>query len=282
MSKRILWSSVVILILIAFGVSVGILQLDRYQKETTVTFLTVGEGDALLISQGSNQILIDGGRNSKNLLARLGRHIPFWDRTIETVIVTHPDADHIGGLPALFSAYHVNNFLSTGAESKTDVYTLLKKALETNHTTVSKVFRGSTIQLPNGGLLSIEYPLSVLPEEMTETNKGSIVTRFTYGETSMIFLGDLPSEESFLPGIQHIDILKVSHHGSRYSTSDVFLDQLTPREAVISVGKNSYGHPSPDVLHRLESRNILVHRTDENSDIQYVCTEVQKQCVFVP
>jgi len=281
MSKRILWSSLFIAILFASGIYASILWWDEYQTETIVTFLSVGEGDALLLSQGSNQIIIDGGRNGKNLLARLGRHIPFWDRTIEIVIATHPDADHIGGLLALFSAYHIDNFLFTGAESKTDVFVLLKKALEKNQTTLSKVFRESTVQLPKGGLLSVEYPQTTLPEETTETNKGSLVIRFIYGKTSMLFTGDLPSEETLIPDTLPADILKVSHHGSRYSTSSAFLDRLTPREAVISVGKNSYGHPSPDVLKRLEERNIIIHRTDRDGDIQYVCTEISKQCVFV-
>lgn len=279
MSKRILVSSLICFFFITCGLYAGIAWWDDYREKTIITFLSVGEGDALLISQGSNQIVIDGGRGSRDLLARLGRHMPFWDRTIEIVIATHPDADHIGGFPGLFSAYHINTFLFTGAESRTDVFTLLKKALEKHQTNTLKVSHGSTIQLPIDGLLSIEYPETTLPETMAETNKGSIVARFTYGKTSMLFTGDLPSEEVFLPDIGHIDILKVSHHGSRYSTSDAFLDQLTPREAVISVGKNSYGHPSPEVLKRLEERNIRIHRTDEDGDIQYTCTRTLEKCI---
>ncbi|MDD2766728.1 MAG: MBL fold metallo-hydrolase [Candidatus Moranbacteria bacterium] len=280
MSKKILLSSLVLLFFIACILYAGRTWWDGYREETFVTFLSVGEGDALLISQGSNQVVIDGGRKSKDLLARLGRYLPFWDRTIEVVIATHPDADHVGGFPGLFSTYHINHFLSTGAESETEVFTLLKQSLEKYHIDTLKVSRGTTLQLPIDGLLSIEYPETTLPETMAETNKGSIVARFTYGETSMLFTGDLPSEEMFLPDIGHIDILKVSHHGSRYSTSEVFLDQFTPKEAVISVGKNSYGHPSSEVLHRLKKRNIRIHRTDEEGDIQYVCTRALQKCIL--
>lgn len=281
MSKQKIYSSLLVLFFLAGILSVSLVWFDRYQKTTEINFLSVGEGDAILISQGSNQILIDGGRTGKDLLSRLGRHVPFWDRTIEVVIATHPDADHIGGFPALLGAYTVKQFLYTGVESKTDVYTLLKKSLETNHTEIQKIFRGSTLQLPGGGGLSVAYPLAILPSETAEANTGSVVARFSYGETSMLFTGDLPSEETVLAPVGQVDILKVSHHGSRFSTSANFLEQIKPKEAVISVGKNMYGHPSPDVLKRLEEKNVIVRRTDIGGDIQYRCTEILNRCVFV-
>lgn len=281
MSKQKIYSSFLILFFLAGILSVSLVWFDTYQKTTEVTFLSVGEGDAILFSQGSNQILIDGGRTGKDLLSRLGRHVPFWDRTIEVVIATHPDADHIGGLSALLGAYTVKQFLFTGVESKTDVYTLLKKSLETNHTEIQKIFRGSILQLPGGGSLSVEYPLAVLPPETAEANMGSVVARFSYGEMNMLFTGDLPNEETVLSDVGQIDILKVSHHGSRFSTSANFLEQIKPKEAVISVGKNMYGHPSPDVLKRLEENNVKVRRTDTDGDIQYRCTEIVNNCVLV-
>ncbi|NCQ06641.1 MAG: MBL fold metallo-hydrolase [Candidatus Moranbacteria bacterium] len=281
MSKRQIYSSFIFLILLSSTITLSLFWFHRYESITTVTFLSVGEGDAILISQGSNQILIDGGRRSKDLLSHLGRHIPFWDRTIETVIATHPDADHIGGLPDLARTYTVNQFLFTGAESETDIFSLLRKSLEENHVTKDRIFEGSLINLPRGGTMEVLFPDTPLPPETKESNKGSLVIRFTYGETMMLFTGDLPSEEMFIPNTGPIDILKVSHHGSRYSTSSVFLGQITPKEAIISVGKNSYRHPSPDVLKRLEEKHIVIRRTDQDGDIQYICTEVSHQCAFV-
>ncbi len=280
MSKQKIYGSFLVLILCTVCIFAGIRWFDTYQKTTEVIFLNVGEGDAILFSQGSNQILIDGGRSGKDLLARLGRHIPFWDRTIEIIIATHPDADHIGGFASLLSAYRVEKFLYTGAESKTEVFLLLKRALSENKTDILKIFRGSKVELPGEGNLFIEYPLSILPEEMAETNTGSIVARFSYGTTQMLFTGDLPSEEKVLPDIRPVDILKVAHHGSHYSTSADFLSRLMPQEAVISVGKNSYGHPSPDVLKRLEEEHIKIRRTDTDGDIRYLCTETVAKCVF--
>ncbi len=255
---------------------------QSYRKTTEAVFLNVGEGDAMLIMQGSNQILIDGGRSGKDLLARVGRHIPFWDRTIETVIATHPDADHIGGFVSLLGAYRVQRFLYTGAESDTETSSLLRQALEKNHTEISEIFRGGSIRFPYGGELAIEYPLTPLPKEMKDTNSGSIVSRFAYGTTQMLLTGDLPREEHVLPDMHTADILKVAHHGSKYSTSAEFLDRLKPTEAIISVGKNSYGHPSPDVIGRLTERGIAIRRTDSDGDIRYLCTQASARCILAP
>lgn len=279
-SRRKIYFSFAVLILTAVFLTVFIFWWHQYQATTFITFLDVGEGDAILISQGSNQILIDGGRQGKDLLARLGRQLPFWDRTIEAMIVTHPDADHIGGFASLISAYDVQVFLYTGAESDTETFSLLKKSITERNIKILKIFRGGKIQFPYGGELAIEYPLSPLPAEAKETNTGSIVSRFTYGETEILLTGDLPSEETVLPDIKPVDILKAAHHGSKYSTSAIFLDLLQPKETVISVGKNSYGHPSPDVLERLKERGIIIRRTDMDGDVNYRCTLELAKCVL--
>lgn len=280
MSKRKIYFSFAALVLLAVFLAVFIFWWRVYQTATTVTFFNVGEGDAIFISQGSNQILIDGGRSGRELLARVGRQMPFWDRTVETIIATHPDADHIGGFAALLPAYDARTFLYTGAESDTETFQLLKKALAGRGVKMSQIFRGGHIRLPYGGELAIEYPMTPLPAAMRETNTGSIVSRFTYGATEILLTGDLPSEETVLPDIRPADILKVAHHGSRYSTSDAFLDILRPQEAVISVGKNSYGHPSPDVLERLKERGIAIRRTDIDGDVSYNCTLELAHCVL--
>ncbi|MEK9151544.1 MAG: MBL fold metallo-hydrolase [Patescibacteria group bacterium] len=281
MSKQKTYLSYTTLVLIVTLLTWSIFWLRSYRETTEIVFLDVGEGDAILISQGSNQVLIDGGRSGKELLARVGRHVPFWDRTIETIIATHPDADHIGGFAALLGAYRVEDFLYTGAESDTETSLLLRKALTTNHTDVAMIFRGGSVRFPYGGDLAIEYPLTPLLPEMKDTNSGSIVGRFVYGVTQILLTGDLPDEETVIPDTRPADILKVSHHGSKYSTSAAFLDLLKPTEAVISVGKNSYGHPSPDVLERLAQRGIAVRRTDREGDVRYRCTRELARCVLV-
>lgn len=256
--------------------------LSLIEKRTEVVFLNVGQGDAILIAQGTHQVLIDGGRSGKELLGRLGRHVPFWDRTIEVVIATHPDADHIGGLPALLRTYKVGEVLTTGAESETETSRLFQEAIvkSTSHEP-TQIFRGAKIVFPKGGELLVEYPLQPLPGIVSDgdTNEGSIVVRFTYGKTSFLLTGDLPREETVLPDEEAVTVLKAAHHGSKYSTSDAFLNLVQPKEAVISVGKNSYGHPAPDVLARLEKNGVIIHRTDTEGDVLYDCFDLA-QCLF--
>jgi competence protein ComEC len=254
--------------------------LSIFERQTEIVFLDVGQGDAILISQGKHQILIDGGRTGKELLAQIGRHVPFWDRNIEFVIATHPDADHIGGLPSLFRTYEVDHVLTTGAQSDTETSRFFDEALSETRFGLTKVSRGTKITLPHGGELAIEYPLTPLSVEASDTNEGSIVARFVYGETSFLFTGDLPHEETVLSGEGEATVLKAAHHGSKYSTSDAFLDLVQPKEAVISVGKNSYGHPDPGVLERLGRRGVVVHRTDQGGALRYGCSE--NACHFVP
>jgi len=253
----------------------------RNAHETRVVFLDVGQGDAILISQGGNQIVIDGGRSGKLLLSRLSRYVPFWDRTIETVVMTHPDADHIGGLPDLIRDYHVRTFIATDAVSSSDAFKLLEDRLDEGPEPPERIEarEGVSVFLPEGGTLRILYPLGPLPENV-ESNEGSVVSRFSYGETNFLLAGDLPKEESFLSDVPESEILKLSHHGSKNSTSDAFLSLVRPKEAVISVGQNSYGHPAPETIARAVSEGAMIRRTDRSGDIVYRCPVASAGCVF--
>lgn len=237
-----------------------------------VVFLNVGQGDAFLLSFGSEQILIDSGRSGKELLHRLSRHMPFWDRTIEAVIATHPDADHIGGFPALFRAYKVERVFTTGAVGDSETALLFQEEIvRATGRQPDVLFRGGELSFPEQGKLFIRYPITPLPPDTKDTNAGSLVARFVYGKTSFLFTGDLPREETVLADEESVTVLKAAHHGSRYSTSDAFLEQVLPKETIISVGKNSYGHPAEEVLERLRVRQITIRRTDRDGDIVYVC-----------
>ncbi len=251
-------------------------------RSTEVIFLDVGQGDAILIRQGSNQILIDGGRSGKTLLSSISRYMPFWDRSLEVVIATHPDADHIGGLPSVFRSYRVDTFVSTGAESSSDIYRYFKQTREEHPSTRSMVAkRGLSFTFPQGGSLVVWYP-----EDGSlasgDTNESSIVTRFSFGETDIVLLGDLPHEERFLPVFPRSEILKLAHHGSKSSSSEIFLERVGAQEAVISVGKNSYGHPAQEVLDRVSRISSVIRRTDEAGDIVYACVAAQNRCAFAP
>ncbi len=265
--------------MLVLGAGLWLFSIRSAWQETRVVFLAVGEGDALLITQGTYQILIDAGREGKTTLSHLGKFMPFYDHTLEAVVVTHPDADHIGGFPEVFKHYRVGAIFLTGAKSETDTVELLER--EISRRALGKEYpgiAGTKIEFPRGGSWRVLFPEAPVPERVTETNATSIVSRFEYGSTSFLLTGDLPDEEEYLPSVLTAEVLKVAHHGSRSSTSDTWLSLVRPKTAVISVGENRYGHPAPEVLERLTERGIEIIRTDERGDIVYRCRNQWRGC----
>jgi competence protein ComEC len=253
------------------------------QKSLSVNFLDVGQGDAILISQGDKQILIDGGPSGQRLMEKLGKYIPFWDRKIEVVIETHPDQDHIAGLINVAQNYQIGEFIQSQAESDTEVYKKLKDIVSAKNIPAINAEAGMAIKLADN------IPLQIISAEAgtpKDTNPASVVAKLTYGQNSFLFTGDLPSEEELKLVNAKADlksnVLKVGHHGSKYSTSEEFLNAVNPRDAVISVAKNNrYGHPAPEIIDRLNAAKINILRTDEMGDIQYNCKNLEESCVLI-
>ncbi len=282
LNKRKLTYSVLILMLL-LAVILAFIILHGKKGEMRVVFLDVGQGDSILISQGSKQILIDGGKDGKLLLEKLGRHIPFWDRKIEAVIETHPDADHIGGLIEIFRTHEISAVMKTNARSESQTFKALEEAVAAEGSQIVEAQVGQKIILSEDAQVEIIFPFEKIVENTKDTNAGSVVMRLSFGENSFLLTGDLPGEqekEILARGIDiKSDVLKVSHHGSKYSSSDDFLDRVAPRDAIVSVGKNnSYGHPHADILKRLMQRGISVFRTDERGDIIYECQSPTLKC----
>ncbi len=250
----------------------GIILYEKSQK-LKIVFLDVGQGDAILIEKGSNQILIDGGATEQRELAELGKYIPFWDRNIEIVMATHPDQDHIGGLLGVLKNYTVSEVIDNSAHSDSLVYASYQKIIEEKKIERLRGSEGMNIKLDDM-LLAILYPGPDLVDNPKDTNADSLVAKLTYHKNSFLFTGDFPTEEDakiFASGEDlSATVLKVAHHGSKYATSEEFLDKVKPREAVISVGKNNrYGHPAQEAIDRLKARGIIIKRTDELGDIAY-------------
>lgn len=252
-----------------------------------VVFIDIGQGDSILISQGSQQVLIDGGKDGKLLLEKLGKHIPFWDRNIETVIETHPDADHIGGLIDVMKTYKVNSVLKTKMQSSSQTFKKLEDEIANNGAEEIEAKKNVKIKFASGAEVDVLYPFeSVVDVNGKDTNMYSVVAKLKVGDSSFLFTGDLPAEQEKELVLNNDDLgvqfLKVAHHGSKYSTSNEFLDAVSPTEAVISVGKtNSYGHPNPEVLQRLREHHINIFRTDELGDIVYECGDKKSRCLMV-
>lgn len=265
----------------------GIIWQQKNNQELKVAFLDIGQGDAILISQGSNQMLIDGGKSGKLLLEKLGGHIPFWDRDIEIMLATHPDQDHIGGLVDVLRSYNVHKIIKTQAESESQTYGALSEEIKNENAEVVEAKAGLEIKFPNGAAAEIIFPAASLASGVAaDSNAGSVVAKLDFGESQFLFTGDLPSRqeaELLSSGLDlKASVLKVAHHGSKYSTGSDFVAAVEPEEAVVSVGKkNSYGHPNQEVLNRLMKKGIKTWRTDEMGDIIYKCKTQSEKCKII-
>lgn len=225
-------------------------------QKMVVTFLDVGQGDAIFIkAPGGHQMLIDGGPNN-SVLRELGQVMPFYDRSIDVVLATHADQDHIGGLIEVLNRYEVDLFVRTNSTSSSAVYEELIKIIKDKDIKENIVTSPRILSLGSDADFDIIFPTQ--NTEGWETNDASIVGKLVYGSTSFLFTGDSPQEiEKYLVGkygsFLDSDVLKVGHHGSKGSNSELFVGTVSPDFSVISVGLNNrYGHPSSDVIHILE------------------------------
>lgn len=237
-----------------------------------IFFLDVGQGDAIFIeTPNHNQILIDGGAGS-NILSQIGEVMPFYDREIDLVISTHPDHDHLGGLIEVLQRYKVNMVLTTGVKTDTKEFSVWQEILNNNNINVQIAKAGQEIKLSKDASLFVLWPLDDLQgQNPKDLNNTSIINRLVYGNFEVLFTGDAEeySEEMLLEKDFEVqsDVLKVGHHGSKSSTSEKFLKEVSPEVAVIQVGKdNRYRHPHEEVLDRL--KNIQIYRTDEHGRIE--------------
>lgn len=241
------------------------------KNELVVAFLDVGQGDSILIqAPNGNQILIDGGPDKK-VLREIGKVMPFYDRSIDVVIATHPDKDHIGGLPDVFKRYDIKTFIEPGVEHDTGTYESLLKAIETEKSKHIIAKQKMTISLGGGIVLQVLFPNT--NASGLESNTASIVARLVYGESEFMLTGDSPkSIENYLVstyGTQlQSDVLKAGHHGSKTSSSESFVASVDPQYVVISAGEdNRYGHPHKEVMELLSKFSINIFETSKTGTI---------------
>lgn len=280
-------------LLLALGLAAVTVWLGVFESPDTrlhIIVCDVGQGDGILISYETNQILIDGGPDSK-ILDCLGRHMPFWDKKIEVVVLTHPQLDHYGGLVDVLARYDVENFIANGLDSDAQAYKKLKKevlekGIKVTNPTENIAIRYGSLYLdivhPTKGFLAQNSTLiggrtesNILGAYTSslDPNEFSIVAILTFGDFDAAFTGDISGEaidEILASGaLKDVDYLKVPHHGSKNGLTLKFLEALSPEIAVISVGKNNrYGHPHQEILKMLNDKGIKVLRTDEMGDIE--------------
>lgn len=246
----------------------------------TLTFamLNVGQGDSLYIEGPTGiQIVIDAGPDG-SILRELPNVMPLYDRSLDAVIETHPDADHIAGFADLLRRYEVGAFIEPGIEKNTVVAKNLEREIVDEKIPRIIARRGMRLDLGGGAQLHILFPdYDVTHIAADKDNDGGIVAHLVYGNTSVLLTADTSSavEEHLMAVGASSDlrstILKVGHHGSRFSTEDSFVTEVAPQIALISVGAhNTYGHPTQRVLGTLVSHSVKTFRTDENGTV--TCT----------
>jgi competence protein ComEC len=235
----------------------------------------VRRGDATLIQcPNGQQILVDGGPTPSTVLSRLGRQMPFWDHTLDLVVLTHPEEDHITGLVDVLARYEVGHVLDSGQECDSATCEAWRKQIEEKQIPYLRAEAGMTMELGQAVRLHVLHPpATLLADTSSDVNNNSIVLRLEYGRFSALLTGDIEheGEEALLALDQPVDslVLKVPHHGGDNALTLPFLQAANPQVAIISVGSdNRFGHPAELTLEKLE--NVPTYRTDQQGNIEVV------------
>jgi len=244
------------------------------EKYLEATFFDVGQGDAAFVQAPNGvQIIIDGGPND-SILEKLGRAMPFYDRDIDWVILSHPDRDHVDGLLAVLKNYNIHNIIWSGIPKETAESSAWVDAVAKEGANVVVAAPGEKFVLAGSPELILEIlaPVGANGSDKS-SNDASVIAKLVYGQRSFLFTGDATAKEErsiFAVNPETADILKVAHHGSKTSADDTFFAELLPAAAVIPVGAtNPYGHPNAETLDLLAKYDIKTLRTDESGDIVF-------------
>lgn len=275
-NKKGKWFKQVVLGLVCANFFVWLAIADSAsRKAAEIWFFDVGQGDAALVQLPDGlQIVIDGGPNNA-VLEKLGRAMPFYDREIDWVVLSHTDCDHLTGLLAVLKNYQVNNILWSGLAGDDDEDAEWERLIAQEGAAVKIAVAGKKLVLSQNPPVILEVLAPAQSDKISgkDQNELSTIIKFSYGARSFLFCGDAKSDaDGFADAAQDAfaDVLKVSHHGSKYSTTAGFLAKVLPAAAVISAGeKNPYGHPHPEVLDLLENYDIRTLRTDTAGDIVF-------------
>ncbi len=233
----------------------------------------VGQGDVILLSKNTTQILIDSGPD-RQVLDCLGKYMPFWDRDLELFILTHTDKDHSGGLADVFKSYNVKNILTNDFK---------KEVFSSDYTRVLENVVGGSgaviiypYDLPNirVGMIYLDIVHPNKDYSSNKTNNYSIVINLKYQNFKAIFTGDIETgvsdDLSENKKIGQVNYIKIPHHGSKNGLSEKLLNKLMPEIAVISAGKNNrYGHPHKEIIQMLNAKKVKILRTDQMGDVVY-------------
>ena len=260
--------------LVAIGLGIREYSLSSDQK-VHLYFLSVGQGDStLIVTPKGKRILIDGGPDWSTLES-LGTHLPFLDRHIDLLVLSHPNLDHLLSFPEIMKRYSIGGLALSGTENALPRYQKMFALAGEKNIPLVTLSAGQRITIEDDVFFDVLWPPVIMPTGFSKNeNNASAVLMLLYKNHRALFTGDMekPVEETLVRA--HVDlktdILKVAHHGSRSSSSTGFLLAAKPALAVISVGKNTYGHPRAEIIERLRSIGADVQRTDQAGTIEVV------------
>jgi competence protein ComEC len=243
-----------------------------------VIFCNVGQGDSILVRSPEGKVLLFDGGPDDLALSCLASHLPFWQRNIDLLFLSHPHADHFVGMFGLLTRYQVQQFVTERLKNDNNVYRAFMQRIKEAAVATKYVYAGDAYRLSDGVVVSIvgpsqEYLLQTSPNgEIGEKAEfASLITHISYGNFSVLLTGD--SQVTGLAAMREVgkvNILQVPHHGSKTGLSEAILQEILPDMAVISVGKNRYGHPNKQILDLLKAKDIDVRRTDRDGDVEIV------------
>jgi beta-lactamase superfamily II metal-dependent hydrolase len=282
----------VILILLVSLISISLVTSYITPHKLRVSFLDVGQGDAILIQTPSGKsMLIDGG-TTNIILERVARELTYFDRDINVIVATHPDADHVTGLIPILEKYQVGTVVISPAEGSTKIVDDFIIHINKEQATTHIAQAGDVIDFHDGVTAQILYPSSNYKGKKSDTNDASVSIVVTYGDKSFLLTGDLPSidepklidtllslqqsrvSRDELPSLSanlNITVYKAGHHGSKYSSGEQLLTYIKPEYVIVSAGKdNKYGHPNPEAVERLQKYSKEIISTVDRGTISFV------------
>ncbi len=278
-SGRRAWAKWVVIPLVVIAILVWVAAAVAPESgKLSITILNVGQGDSILVTSPSGQhILIDGGPSPERVCLELGKALPYWDRTIDLVVLTHPHDDHVTGLVEVLRRYEVKRVLYPDLDYEAVVYDEWLELIDEKNSPCTSAQVGQAIDLGSGATLEVlNPPVQFLEGTESDIDNNGVVTRLEMGEVSFLLTADHfeDAERYILEQGMELEstVLKIGHHGSDTSTCPEFLAAVDPEVAVISVGAdNPYGHPSDEVITRLTERlgEDRVYLTSESGTITF-------------
>lgn len=267
-NKIILISIALIVLNVLVWKEIALTQKDN--QKTKMYFLNVGQGDSeLIILNTGAKIMIDGGAPNGQAASELDKVLGIFKRRLDLVVLTHAELDHFGGLIAVLKKHKVGAFVWNGVPGKSSAFDDLKKGIRDAKIQEVIIKKGDRIRQGDNDI-NVLWPMNGVT--VKNLNDASVILEVNTNKTKTLFTGDagINIEQELLPELREISILKVGHHGSKYSTGEAFLKVLQPQVAIIGVGKNSYGHPTKETLGRLKDVGATILRTDEDGTVELI------------